>query len=739
MQSLSLPLAAERGRLASTWRAGLRALAAWAEQQTGRWALWLPVCMTAGVVVELSRPDEPPRWLGIALCIAFASAAAGLRRRRWWRMPPIAALAASLGVLSAQWATWRAPPLLDAPRRAVIVTGTVETMERLPRGLRVTLAAPELLAAPATRKAGQPAPSLPGLVAAPVPRSVRLRLREAADGAVEPRAGDRLRVRAMLSAPAPPSYPGGWDLRRDAFFNGIGAYGFALGPAEPLGHPDAGWLARLPERTAEAINRRIAASLPPMQAGIASSLLTGSQSAISPEDRAAFRDSGLAHLLAVSGLNIAIVMGIVFAAIRLGIAAVPYAALRLPGKAIAAVASICVGGFYMLMTGAQVPILRSFGMACLVVLAVLAGRRALSLRALALALAAIMAVAPNEALGVSFQMSFSAVLALIAGYEALRPWLRRLEGDGTYGRRLGRFLVAAALTSLLAGTASAPYGQYHFGRIQIYYVLSNMVAEPLTGLWIMSWGMLALALMPFGLEHLALVPMGWGEVGLLWIAHTVAAWPAAVLPAPPPSPVGLAALSLGMVWLGIWRGRVRLLGIVGIVAGLATSAFVRPPDVLVSADARLIGVRTPAGVFAEQRSGASPFTRDAWLAAWVAEAMDKLPQDGEAAAGAIACGSDGCRARLGGGEVWIARKPPEAADCATALIVAAEPVRLRCPAGAAIIDRFSVWRRGAHAVWLDGPGRVRIETASEATGARPWAPPPRSAGAMPGLPVAASE
>jgi len=114
-------------------------------------------------------------------------------------------------------------------------------------------------------------------------------------------------------------------------------------------------------------------------------------------------------------------------------------------------------------------------MARLVTLGVVVGRRALSLRGLALAMAAIILMAPNEVLGVSFQMSFSAVLALIAGYEALRPWLSRLHGDGAWPRRLLGHVVALALTSALAGTASAPYGAYHFGHVQLYYVFANMV------------------------------------------------------------------------------------------------------------------------------------------------------------------------------------------------------------------------------------------------------------------------
>src|ERR1700722_9634469 len=245
----------------------------------------------------------------------------------------------------------------------------------------------------------------------------------------------------------------------------------------------------------------------------------------------------------------------------------------------------------MMLTGAHVPIVRSFAMACLFTLAIVAGRQPLSVRGLGLAGIALMLIAPYEVPGVSFQMSFSAVLALISGYETLRPWLRRLYGK-SLPKRLLSYLAALALTSTLAGTASLPYGAYHFGHVQVYYIFSNMIAVPLTALWVMPAGMIALCLMPFGLEWLALIPMGWGVTLIIAIARFTASLPDATLQVPHMPAWGLAVLSVGMAWLGLWRSRIRLLGIAAIAAGIASPLFDRPPDIMLSADAGLIGFRT---------------------------------------------------------------------------------------------------------------------------------------------------
>jgi competence protein ComEC len=671
--------------------------------QRQRYALWLPVCMGAGTLIYFALHQEPPIWAGLALLLP---AAAGAILARPWpvlRGLLLVLAAGALGFASAQLATLRAAPVDVLPRKSAWLTGSVSTPSTVPVGSRIMLGDVRLDGADA-----------------PLARTLRVRLR-AGDTAAN--AGDTVRLRALLRPPSPPAYPGGWDLQRDAFFSGLGGYGFALGQSQVVALGSPSGFARRIQALRDTIARRIEAVLPPDRAGIAATLLTGNGSDIPAADHQAFRDSGLAHLLAVAGLHIGIVMGLIMSLVRTSLAASERAALFWPIKEIAAVAALAAGGAYMLLTGMHVPILRSFAMACLFTLALLAGRRAVSLRGLALAAVALMLFEPAQVPGVSFQMSFSAVLSLIAGYEALRPHLHRLYGDGSMSRRFALHVVGLALTSLLAGVASAPFGAYHFGRIQLYFIPSNMVAVPLAAFWVMPAGLMALALMPVHLEALALVPMGWGIAAILWVARTASGWPDATMPAPPIPDWGIIVLSLGMAWLGLWRGRARLAGIALIAVGLVSPAFYRPPDMLVSADASLIALRTPSRIYVAAGQRAEAFTLDAWTQFWaLPEAA--MPDNGVAAAEAVACDPDSCLLRSAhGGTALLVRKAATADDCAAAqVLVSAEPARRICR-GLPLVDRFTVWRQGATALWLD-PGGPRILTDREARGDRPWVPPP---------------
>jgi competence protein ComEC len=380
----------------------------------------------------------------------------------------------------------------------------------------------------------------------------------------------------------------------------------------------------------------------------------------------------------------------------------------------------------MVLTGGHVPIVRSFTMACLFTVAILAGRQPVSVRGLGLAGVALMLIAPYEVPGVSFQMSFSAVLALISGYETLRPWLRRLHGK-SLPKRLLSYVAALALTSALAGTASLPYGAYHFGHVQIYYILSNMVAVPLTALWVMPAGMIALLLMPLGLERLALVPMGLGAHLIIEIARFTAALPHATEAVPHMPPWGLAVLSAGVAWLGLWRSRLRLLGIAAIALGIASPVFDRPPDILLSGDAGLIGFRTDQGVFLQQTRNGSNFTRDAWFTRWNVSSAEPLPAEPAVASGAFACERDAClfRPRNVDKAALLVRGPSKPAGCAeAAVLVSAEPARGVCPwPPPRLVDRFTVWKDGPVAIWLEPEG-VRVLTDRQDRGERPWVPPP---------------
>jgi competence protein ComEC len=371
-----------------------------------------------------------------------------------------------------------------------------------------------------------------------------------------------------------------------------------------------------------------------------------------------------------------------------------------------------------------VPVMRAFAMAAVVTLGLMLGRRAVSLRTLALAATVVLLLEPAALLGASFQLSFAAVLALIAAWEASRGWRERLRGDGAPWRRVALFLAATLATSLIAGAATTPFGLHHFGRLQWYGVVANALAVPLTTLLIMPAGIVALLLLPFGLEAWPLRLMGGGVELVLWTARSVAAWPGAAESATPLPGWGLAIAACGLLWLCLWQARHRLLGVLLVLLGLGSMALTSPPDLLVSADGRVIALRTAAGLHVEQTGGASAFTREAFARSAGEAATRPLPRDGSVEG--IVCTPERC--------IWrglLLLRPqrrddrpivPDDACLAFTLIVSAAPLRNRC-AELPSIDRFSVWRDGPHAAWL-GPRAAVVLSDRAHRGRRRWVPPP---------------
>ena len=267
-----------------------------------------------------------------------------------------------------------------------------------------------------------------------------------------------------------------------------------------------------------------------------------------------------------------------------------------------------LGAFaYLLITGLTIPTQRAFLMTSIVLLAVILDRSVISMGLVAWAAAVVLLLSPESLLGPSFQMSFAAVVALIAAYEVCRAPMIDWLGGGGIGRRVLLYFMGIGLTTLVAGLATTPFAIFHFNRFVAFGLAANLVAVPVMALWIMPWAMLAYVLMPFGLERLTLVPMGTGIDLVLGVAHTVAAWPGAVWLLPPMPTVGLVLVALGGLWLCLWRRAWRLAGIAGIAMGFATIALERPPDVLVDGAGRLLGVRADGGLMiSSSRRPASP-------------------------------------------------------------------------------------------------------------------------------------
>ena len=378
---------------------------------------------------------------------------------------------------------------------------------------------------------------------------------------------------------------------------------------------------------------------------------------------------------------------------------------------------------YLLLSGASIPTQRAFLMTSLVLLAVILDRTSLSMRLIALAAFVLLLFRPESLIGPSFQMSFAAAAMLVAAYELLRRPLARLASGASLKLRPLLYLLGVAVTSVIAGGATAPFAIYHFNRFAEYGLLANLAAVPLTGLWVMPWGLLALLLMPFGLEQLALEPMGLGLQAMDWVAGSVAGLPGSVIHAGAMPPLALALIAFGGVWLCIWRRSWRWAGLALVISGIVLMLTHRAPDILIDGDGRLMATRAENGEMWLSSLRRAQFAGDIWLRRAGQEESSEWPwREGAPAPAGMRCDSLACVQDIDDQRVAFvrdARALPE--DCAGAnLVISLVPVRLPCTVPHTVIDRFDLWRNGAHAIWLESEG-ARIRTVTETRGDRPWA------------------
>ncbi len=677
-------------------------------EERDRWFLWTPVGAGVGVGAYFAMPQEPPGWVGAAL-VGVASALVWLLRRRPVALAMVlAALAIAVGFTSAQTRTVLvAEPMLRRAIGPTQVTGRVEIIERLPDGARLVLR--EVIIDRLPRDA--------------TPGRVRVRLNARLP---LPRAGDVVRLRVMLNPlPAPPA-PGAFDFQRHAFFEGIGGTGFALSAPDAVeASPPSAWrtLMIAVERLRERIFDVCRSALPGPEAAIAAALLNGEQTGIPKPVMDDMRASGLAHLLSVSGLHVALVAGLVFGAVRGLLALVEPLALRWPIKKIAAVSGILAAAGYLLVVGPQVPMLRSVLMTAMVMIAILVDRTAMSMRVIAFAGMAVLLMLPEGMLGPCFQMSFGAVLALIAAYEVLTPRITAWRQTVGWFGKAALYFLGIALSSVVATLATTPFSLFHFQQVALYGVLSNKLAVPVTAFWVMPWGLLSYVLLPMGWEQPALVAMGWGVSVVIWAAHVTAELPGATLLVPAMPLAGLVAIVVGGLWLALWSGPWRLWGLLPVLAGLASPALTVPPDLLVAGDGKLMAVRAADGRLSLSSGIAARFIAAAWLKRDGMDAASALwPKEGRSTDGRLACDALGCVYRKDGRTVALSRHAAaHGDDCEAAdAVVSLEPVR-RCRAPV-VVDRWALLRGGTHAFTVT-PGGVRVESVRDRRGQRPWTVP----------------
>lgn len=691
------------GRLRALWRRAdwlaKERLVKWVAQDLRQLGLCAPVAIGAGAGLYFGLKTEPAATTG---AVALAATALAAMVAGPFRPAALALFFAALGFSAADWRTERiAAPILERELDIRAVTGRIVALEEFATYRRLTVALE----------------SIEDLPTENLPARARISWRgKAFDAAL----GERVLLRAGLRPPPPPAAPGTFDYARQLYFERIGAVGFAVSAPTVLsgGERPQNFAVKLENLRAN-LFRRITEAAPGGGGAIVAAVVTGKRDAITEDVEFALRDAGLAHLLAISGLHMGLATGLIFFVVRFALAMIEPVALRFPIKKWAAAAALLSGLFYLVLSGSGWSARRAFIMAAIMFAAILVDRRALSLRNVAIAAVFILLTTPEALFHPGFQMSFAAVTALIAAYE----WMSgRADPNRSFSlpARFKRYAVGLAATDLIAASATAPFALYHFNRVALYSLPANVLAMPLMAFWIMPAAVTALALTPLGLDGWAWRLSAAGMEAILAIASEVSGWPGSVS-LTPQWPLGaLLALVFGGLWLCLARSPLRLAGLLGIPAAVVIVQSAKPPDVFV-ADSGL-----NAAVLSGENILAYSPRRDRFsVGVWRETAgFERTEETGARMRDVAACDDGGCVVSLSGrGVVSFIEDPLALAeDCARAdVVVAFFPASgadwRACKA--VIIDRRSVWRRGAHAAWLE-EGEATIRTVAETRGDRPW-------------------
>jgi competence protein ComEC len=661
-----------------------RVLAAQKEAQQGAMYPWAPVCMAIGIGGYFALRQEPSQLL-IWGVLALAGGLAALNWRLGFRAPLIGVALVALGFsLAALRAQSVAAPVLDW-RYYGLVEGRIVGMDRSgSHAVRLTLDQVRLRDVRRDE----------------TPERVRVSLHGGGGDGLLP--GQRIMTTAHLSPPQGAVEPGGFDFRRHAWFLRLGAVGYSRVPVLHADDPDlaqAG-ITRLRLRLSAAIQ----SALPPDIGGFAAAITTGDRSGVSPHILQDLRDSNLAHLLAISGLHMGLLVALVYGGLRAGIALVAPVALRWPIRKIAAGAAFVVSCGYLALSGGNVATERAFVMTSVMLLAVLLDRRALSLRAVATAALIVLTLRPESLLSPGFQMSFAATTALVAVFELLRPLSARWRGP----------VISTVLSSLIAGLATAPIGAAHFNALSHFGLLANVVSVPVMGALIMPSAIVAAALAPLGLEQIGLEGMRLGLTWILWVGQQVARLPGATSGVIAPGAETLPMLALGALWLAIWQGRWRLLGVIPVALAFWTWSHATRPEILIAENGSLVGVMTDQGRALSKAKGAG-FVAQVWL-----------ENDGDGASQVAAADrwSDGSRVlrRIQASELEVIhaigkRGAAELTVCppGTLVVYSVEPDLI--PPGCEAITPNTLRNNGSIAITGE-----RVITARDLEGRRPWTP-----------------
>ncbi|WP_156796151.1 ComEC/Rec2 family competence protein [Brevundimonas subvibrioides] len=679
-----------------------------ARAQSLRWRLLAPVAFGGGAAIYFALRSEPPLWpLAVAAAVTGATWLAARRRGTGRRVTlPLMLLAClACGLAGAKVRSDRvAAPIAPAMAEPTVIEGWVVDVDSPgDRGHRVVVA--------------------PVRIRGLAPEATPIRLRATVRGD-PPVPGSAIRLFAIVNPPPPPASPGAYDFGRGAWFERLGGTAFALAETRSTILPTAPWSLRMAMRVNAirfGLAQRIVHRLGERTGGIAAAMTTGHETWIQRDDLDAMRDSGLAHILSISGLHMAIVGGFAFFLVRFGVAAWPWLALRVSGKKVAAVAGVVAVWSYLILSGAPAPAERAAITASIAFAAILLDRQAISMHGLAVAAMVVLILQPEAIVTPGFQMSFAATAALVALTEAWPPRTRELSVPWPIAlfQSARHWLVVAVTASLVAGVATGPFAIQHFNRTAVFGLIANLATSPIADFIMMPALALGALLEPIGLGGPFLWVAGRGVDAMLAVGHWVSGLPGAVQTIASAPDYVLPISFLGVLFVCLWQGRLRWAGLPFVCAVLIWPRA--PTPTVWIGDGGTNAAFSRSGQAVVIRPGVREFATDLWSRrrgltlseraeeGWLCERYSCAPVSGTAPVA-----------------VWWGTTAPDP-EALTVLCESAPLVSVRATVsalpeacdGRLVLDGVDHARGGAVELWRTPQG-WRAVWSADVRGDRPW-------------------
>ncbi|PIR39642.1 MAG: hypothetical protein COV35_03825 [Alphaproteobacteria bacterium CG11_big_fil_rev_8_21_14_0_20_39_49] len=661
--------------------------------------LWIPVLFGIGIITYFKIPFEPDIKISILLSALLLVGVFIYRKTTYLLWLLIISLIISCGFLSANLRTVLVKaPVMKKETGIRKIKGTIESISSRTTGKRFVLTEPEI----------------EGLTKENLPKKVRVNINKNDSGAA---IGDRIAILANLLPLPRPVIPGGYDFPRHAYYQQIGAIGYSVSDVKIIYSPENISFSASLENLRKSIKENIIKSSDSKNGNIAVALLVGEKGGIDRKTLEDIRVSGIAHILAISGMHLSLVAAIFFFSGRFIFALSKKLALNHNIKKWAAFVAIIGSFIYLLISGSPISAQRAFIMTSLILIAIVIDRLATPMRSVAIAALIILIFTPESILTPSFQMSFAAVFALISLYEMAKPFFKYYSEFGIF-KKMFIYLFGVIFSSAVAGIATAPFAMYHFNNFAPYGIVTNLIVVPLTSLFVMPFGVLTLLLMPFGLEQIGLIPMIFGIDIIVKTASYISSLPQPVGAIGQIADITIAMLTIGGVIFLFLKTKIRYVGILVMISGIFFSLDSKIPNIIIGEDAKLIAVKTSPDNLAFSSKVHERYSREQWQKRYAIENPITFAQtEGDI----IKCDSTRCHYKYENTLASFIKHPIAfEEDCENAdIIINLTYIKKSCKNKKLIINKQDIRKQGTNVIQY-GDGTFKVHNVSSLNKGRAW-------------------